>query len=460
MTRARWVDSALLVWSLVAISWVLGAFCLVSLTWDGSYYLFGTLQDGSPMMPHRRWFNWLLLTPVLWARTVIGTPSGLAVVHGLMCALVPLVSLATCLVLLRGKWARLRFWSLLGILLLPLPGQFPVVGEVTFALQISWVLFAFAWRGCPSRWMAAPLVAAVAMATLHPVAAPLFFLAAVTVAVLGFSGNPTERRRMFMWVGFFALASAAKFAEALLFATDYERANMHGAVWMEELRSGLQYTPFVALVPIFVDVALRVWISFRRKPPALPEWMPLTSRLLWGTAFVLGMVYSFDSGGWCCAISYRKFGIVVTAPFVILAAIDAWRLRESPHRPALTWLNPRIALIVPALLFALIFSGMALSWRTLWSSLQNQIAIHCGPVVPVEILQGSERDSALNHWSTTSLSLIQQGWNPQKVFVWNAPLQFANGSFHICPGDTFHCRDNGFKIGWIQQIATGTSGGR
>lgn len=445
--------SAALIWAVAAGAWILGAFCLVSLTWDGSYYLFGTLQDGFPMMPHRRWFNWILLTPVLWAQAVISTPAGLAVVHGLMCAVLPLSSLAACLRLLRGAWARMRFWAVLGILLLPLPGQLPLVGEVTVTLQCSWVLFAFAWRGCPPRWAAVALFFMAAMATLHPVAAPLFFLAAVAAALSGRTGDPRERRRMLVWTGIFAAASAAKFAEVMLLANAYEHANLHGAVWKEEFWLALRYTPLAALIPVLADVALGVWSFFWRKASVRPAWLPRTSRGLWAAAFALGLYYSLDSGGWCSAINYRKFGIVVTAPVALLAAMDAARLRRSAGKTTEPLAVPPISPVVPALLFAAIFSGMALSWQSLWSSLQARMEASPGQVVTKEALTRRESDSALNHWSTTSLSLILQGWEPRKVFLWEPGLQLAEKRFRVCPGDAFQCRDKSFKIGWLRQAA-------
>ena len=78
------------------------------------------------------------------------------VLHGLLCAIPPLFSLAVCLRMLRGVFAPLRFWIVLGILLAPLPGQIVFVSENNSVLQLAWVCLAFVWCGCPWRWAPAP----------------------------------------------------------------------------------------------------------------------------------------------------------------------------------------------------------------------------------------------------------------------------------------------------------------
>jgi hypothetical protein len=301
--------------------------------------------------------------------------------------------------------------------------------------------------------MMATLFAVGAMATLHPVASPLFFLAAVTAVLLGITGNPQERRRMLAWGVFFALAAAAKFMDTMLFASDYERANMQAAAWWKELSTGLIYSPFVAVAPVLVDVALRTWISFKQDGCARPVWLPRISRILWVLAFVLGICFSLFEGGWSSALNYRKFGIVVTAPIVLLSAADAVRLRRNSGKEGPHSLTFRINLLVPAALFAVIFIGLSLSWRGLWGTLQERMNTDPGPVVTAQFFGWRERNSALNHWSSTSLSLILQGWKPRKVFIFDPKLQFAQNGFQICPGSAFNCEDQAFKIAWLHQLA-------
>ncbi|MDD5348737.1 MAG: hypothetical protein PHQ12_00870 [Chthoniobacteraceae bacterium] len=425
-------NAPLLAWGLAAAAFVLAAFCLASLTWDGSYYLFRSIQEGVPMIPNHRWMNALLLGPVVWARPLAETPAQLAVLHGLLCALLPLGSLAICLAMLRGAFAPLRFWAACGILLAPLPGQMVFVAEATPALQWSWVCLAFVWRGCPGRWSPAALLAGAVMWGLHPLAAPLFGLVAVTAGALGFAA-PGKRVRYGVWAVLFALAAGGKLAETLFFATPYEQASLHGSAWVQEAFTAFLMTPVLAM-------ALALAAPFAR---------PRAARLLWGAAFGLGVIYSLVPGGWGGALCYRKFGLVLAAPLALCAGAEAWRFwRSGVPFPA----DGGRSLLRPALLFAVVLSGMALSWRATWGSLGTHLAAQPGRVETQADLPRADLSRGLDHWSSTALSLMLQGWSPQKVHVWNAAFQQGAGGFCVCPGDPIVWNDGVFRLAWLARL--------
>jgi hypothetical protein len=388
-------------------------------------------------------------------RPVLNDPVKLAVMHGLVCSLLPLFSLGACLGMLRGETARLRIWPVIGILLVPLPGQLFIVTEVNPTIQLAWVLFVFIWRGCPVRWSPVAAIAMLAMATLHPAAVPLFFFAAIMAVVFAMSKDALFRRQTIVWGMIFAAASLGKLAECMILATPYERASMSLAVWITELKTGLRFSLFPALVPVLIDVGLYAWSFFSKQTQLRPPWL---SKTLWIAAFVLGTIYVSDTGGWAAAINYRKFVVVVSAPMALLASIDAWRLRRIANGSPAIFPEPRIALIYPAVLFASMLCGMALSWKSLCASLMTQLAVHAGPVMVYGELPKPWSDSALNHWSTTSLSLVLQGWEPKKIFIWDGSLQLSGNRFCVCPGEEFGCEDRSFKLGWVAGICPAGTG--
>ena len=420
---------------------------MAALAWDGSSFMVVILQGGAPFMPAHRWFHWVLEEPVLWMRGIVNDPSGLSVVHGLTCALPPLLALACCMAMLRGEFTRLRIWTVAGILLVPLPGQFFLITEVTPAVQLSWILFAFTWIGCPLRWSPAVALAAGAMATLHPAAAPLFLFAAAGAAALGIAGNSANRGRMLAWAAVFGVATVVKLLETMSHATPYEHESMSPAVWLSEAATGLRYSPFPALIPVFIDLALHGWNVLFPRSNARGPWL---SRFLWSASFILGIYYAVDTGGWTSSINYRKFVLLFTVPFVLMAGLDAWRLKQGSARPG----GMGIPLLYPALLFATILCLMSLSWRSLCRTFMAQLASHPGRVMTHDDLPKPESDSALNHWSTTSLSLVLQGWSPRKIFIHDPSLQLSPDGFHICPGDGFIPADGAFKLAWMRGISS------
>ncbi len=441
-------DSALLVFAIAAAGFVFAAFCRLSLVFDGSYYLLSTLQDAAPMIPHRRWCDWILDLPVLWLTPLFPLPADLGVVHGLARSLPPLFSLAVCLGMCAGKWRGLRVWVAIGILLMPLPGQLPIVSEATPALQLSWVLFVFAWRGCPLAWSPAVAIALAGMLTLHPIASPLCLFAAAICAWFPPANAAARSRWIKPWSMIFAAASIAKLVETLALANSYEREHMLASVWIRELASGLWYTPFPVLIPLLAERTLAVWSAWGPGRRIVPPWLP---RGLWAVSFVLGVYYSIDVTGWSSSLNYRKFGAAIAVPVVLMASFHAWRVRRGiDGRPAAP-VPLRIPSVYPALLFSLILSVIAVRWCQLCESLMTRLAARPTRAMYFEELPPPERYSALNHWSTTSLSLLLQGTGPAKVFIHDRAIQCSAEGLSICPGVVARCEDKHIKLAWLNQ---------
>ncbi|XHR27896.1 MAG: hypothetical protein ACFUZC_18440 [Chthoniobacteraceae bacterium] len=442
--------TAILTWALAAAGFFTAALCLASLTNDGAYYLVRILQEGGPCVPHHRWLDHVIQAPILWALPWVSSPVALARVQGLVCSAVPLLSLAACLAMLRGPQAPLRMWAVFGILLAPLPGQIVMVGEVTPALQAGWVVLAFVWCGCPWRWAPVALLAGVAMDGLHPVSVALYGLAAATAFGLALAAPGAGRGRLAGWGALFAVATLAKGLEVALLATDYERANLAANAWLAEAFSGLLLTPFAALLPAYAAAVLEFRAAWSEKPApaALARWR----KGLWIAALALGLVYGLLPGGWAGSLCYRKFGILASAPLALLAGLEAWRLRKGVALPART-----AAPVWPALLFAVTMAAMSLSWVGLCGIFQKSLAASPGPVQTQEAIPRIARASALNHWSATALSLLLQGWAPEKVHVWDAAIQRKEGRFCICPQDAFEWTDRGLKLSWIGRLPMATT---
>jgi hypothetical protein len=133
----------------------------------------------------------------------------------------------------------------------------------------------------------------------------------------------------------------------------------------------------------------------------------------------------------------------------LMGGAEAWRLWRGGSLPA----RGAGSILRPALLFAVMLGGMSLSWQSLCHSFTDRLAACPGPVQMHEELSPLERESALNHWSATSLSLLLQGWNPHKVHVWDGSLQRAQTGFCICPQDDFVWTDRAVKLAWIGKLA-------
>src|SRR5437773_171390 len=92
-------------WTIVlmaALAYLTGARCLVALSWDGSGYLFDSLQNGTPFISNYRLSNYPLLFLLVKAGRWTNDCRLLATLYGILLAVTPLGSLVLSLWLLRG----------------------------------------------------------------------------------------------------------------------------------------------------------------------------------------------------------------------------------------------------------------------------------------------------------------------------------------------------------------------
>ena len=135
---------------MAAIAYLIAARCLVALTWDGSGYLFNSLQDGAPYISHYRFSNY----PLLWALVEAGRWTSdarlLGMLYGVLLAVTPMAALVLSLSFLRGQRLEpLRIWPVIGILLGTLPGEICLMSEASLAVQAFWPILAFFFAGAP-----------------------------------------------------------------------------------------------------------------------------------------------------------------------------------------------------------------------------------------------------------------------------------------------------------------------
>src|ERR1700686_3288738 len=85
-----------------------------ALLWDGSYYLYTTLDRQTAFIPNHRYIAAVLQTPVLLAYHFTHNTQVLALVFGLGYAVIPLLSLALSWLIVRRTAPALFVWAALG----------------------------------------------------------------------------------------------------------------------------------------------------------------------------------------------------------------------------------------------------------------------------------------------------------------------------------------------------------
>ncbi len=400
-------------WSLWALSAAVFAFAGgmgISLTWDGSFYLFATLQDGAPMIPHGRTGNYPLLGPVSALAQTFDDPMLLAVVHGLLCAAVPVLSLAAAFAMLRGGRRALRVWALFGVLIAPLPGQMCITMEATPVLQLLWVPVAWLLAGRPRRWLPVVVVALIWMFYLHPAAALLFGAASAGAALAAVLGDGGERvRNAMVAVALLGLA-AAKAMVTVRDATDYERGQVSlSAVWDQLFTAAI-----MTHLPLVVFLSGVLAVSMARRLPA---------KALWAVAIiaVLAAAGLCIPPRWSGALNYRKFGPLLEAPLVLLAVLHAAalrgrRVRLLKVRRDFGEADAAAMAKLGVACFAVALAGSSLAWRLMLGDFERRLEAAEGAIID-NGETGFDRSHPLYHWSAASTALILQGREPEKLHL-------------------------------------------
>lgn len=393
---------------LAGLTALVAAACRAALTWDGSYYLFATLDRQAPFVAHGRVLVGAVLWPVVWLSRLTGDVDVLAAVFSLLYALVPVVALTGAWVLARPR-PDLFAWAVLAICLGTLPGQLFWVSEAVIAVQLGWPVLVWAATGAPRRGL--PVAAAFAVATLlaHPFAAPMLGLAAglVVLDLLRGRGSGTGRR-----IAVVVVLLAVGAGRLLLVAqTGYEESSATLEVVVRHFREGVLGLPLVALVAGWSAGALLLLVRRGRA-------RDLAAGVLAAVAAGALLVWAADPGRWWLGLSFRTWAFFTTMPFALLLAVGAWRRdpRAVPAAgaPAPASVSPVVA-VVPAVVWAVVLGIQAVLFAGTLARLDAEVAA-AGPCVEEGGLEAVRR-TALDHWGRRAAALLVQGRAPRTLVV-------------------------------------------
>jgi len=409
---------------LTAVGLVFAALRGAALSWDGSGYLFETLDKQTPFVPNGRLIDIPLQLPVLLVSRVTNDPGVLQTVFGLTYAAIPLIALAAAWWVVRDRARSLFVWAALGIELGMLPGQFDFTSEANIALQLFWPVLLALLTGL--RRAHVPLVAALAIAVLasHPDAGALFILALVVALAIGLRHKGEERRMRRCAVAFGVLAVAALFVSSRS-GYDAQQVSLDILRWSIAVStSGL---PTVALAcALFVAAAVSAGpFAERRWGRHLILALHVIELVGIAAALLALAVWASDPHLWRWANKYSFPTLFVSLCFMAIAvfeglvhAPDAARdaARDAHPVAELDWPHRIGTIQATALVFSIVLCIQSTTWFNLTGRLRetmDQNAWDCVSMAPLGWLQ----QTPLNQFATPDQSILLQGRVPQKVVL-------------------------------------------
>ena len=405
---------------LVVLALCFAALCGAALSWDGSGYLFETLDKQVPFTTHLRLISVPLQLPVLLASRITDNPTILQTFFGLPYVAIPLLALSASWWIVRDRAPWLFVWPVLGIGLGTLAGQFNFTSEAIIALQLFWPVLLALLAGMRRGHVPLVLVLCLAILCSHPYAVPLFAAASVVALVRAKSAGRGGRLRW--WAAGFATAAVLGVVALRTSSYDTQQLSSGGLLWSFAVSTpGL---PLVAIGSALLTglTVLAVPFARRRNGRLIPILHSLGLLGIVGVGLSLALwVRDPHLWRWANKLSYPA--LIATLCFMAMAVLEgSIHTPEPPYgaggpaRDALDWEHRVRTIRVVAIVFSLVLCIQSAVWFNLVGRLGetlDQRTWSCLSMSPIAWIQGTP----LDQFDTPAQSLLLQGRVPQAVLL-------------------------------------------
>jgi hypothetical protein len=459
-TKLRSFEIVRLYFALIACALIIAAICGVALSWDGSYYLFETLDSQAPYDPHDRLSDLLLNWPALAASHLTADFSIIRLVFNLSYIIPPLASLIASWLIVRKAAPSLFVWPALAIGLGTLPGQFSLIGEGIQVAQLGWPVLLVTLLRLPWRQVPIVIVFVALVFIAHPTGSAILGFSALVAAIIGLRYKE-DRWKMWGWACGLAILGVVRFLR--LYSDSYETGQLNLNLLIDHFHSSVAGLPLYALLLTWT-AALVLFLLPRIGPVGKRPFARTlnvhgaadnldlnapdhrTTRMsaflyFYGyigvaAAGVLLLVWASNPHSWKGALDYKGLVLICCLPFMLLAVVEGifgpagaanlTRRDLSDYRKGI--------ILLSGLVYLVVLGTQSLVFAHLTSELQQDIRTNSSGCIPI-YGEPALNDSLFTHWSISSLALVLQSRKPHTVVL-----------------DTFTC-DGAWHAGRVQLIS-------
>lgn len=384
---------------------LIAAILAAPLTWDGALYLLYMLDTGNPLIPQGRVANDYLHLPVVWTMQLTDSQPVIRFAFSLVHVLTPLISLSLCWWVAKNDQQHLMIWPVLTMGIALLPGQINFISEGIKANQMLWPLLLAIVIGAP--WRTIPLITALGISIyfLHPVASPILAacgLAAIVFAIL-------RRADAMRLIPISLLLLVAGIRKYLSISSGYEQSEMTWDTQRRQWENGATGWPAVALICcliIAISILARPWIPL--------AWYRRVHKIQWVGIIIsiVGLtIWAAQPSLWWEGLEYRgpAFWVTMAAAGCLFlnAVID--HFRGDQPRPEYS-----THILAISIGFSIVIAMQSVAWSNVVRDFRSQLNASDFACIAREDLPGYPF-TPLNLWSTNSLSLLDQGYEPDRI---------------------------------------------
>ncbi len=431
-----------LYFALVAGALVIAAICGAALSWDGSYYLFETLDSQTPYVPHDRLSDLLLNWPALAASRFTADFTIIRLVFNLAYAVVPLAALAASWLIVRKTAPSLFVWAALAIGLGTLPGQFSLIGEGIQVAQLGWPVLLATLLRLPRRHIPLVVVFVALVFVEHPTGSAVLGFSALIAAIIGLRYRE-DRWKMWGWACGLAILGVVRFLR--LYGDSYETGQLSLSLQVDHFHSSVAGMPLYALLFAW-SAALVIFLSHFGDPivnrafartlevyggPDNHDLEARTSRVkiisiffrVYGYLGVLAaglilLVWASSPHAWKGELDYKGLVLACCLPFMLFAAIEGIlghaTVSDQPGRGLSAY--RRGVILLSGAVFLAVFGTQSLVFAHITSELQQDIRNDTSGCIPI-YGEPALNDTLFTHWSVSSLAMVLQSRKPHTVVL-------------------------------------------
>jgi hypothetical protein len=418
----------LAVTALLALAGLYACWAMLPLIWDGGYQFTDTLIEGRPYTYYGRVHTWLLWWPVVWAARFTHDPRLLQAIYGAPFLLAPAVSMFVCWWIARRRASSLLLWPTFGIAIGALPGQVFVINDTILMHHLLWPLLLVAILPA-TRWQWLVAVVLAVFQFIQPMG--VFHLVGVLVAAVVVGVQcPAARQRQIRAGAAVLVLLILCVTKLLAFPDPQVRSEANPLELLKRWHHGVEGLPLGGMMAFWLSAgwaALATW----GKSPLLARhrrwlWSASVCFALVGAA--VWVVWASNAVHWRVAVDYRRYVLPLAMPFFIgalAAGVSAARRsgrsisgQMSPVRQN----TPRSPALLPLVLagtFLVVLGLQSVVWLNMLRRLSADVNNYPGVVVPQSAVAWTN-ETALYHWSLTSIHLSLSGPTPRKLLVWDS----------------------------------------